>query len=130
VSSLAEKFAKTIERYERRFAAGPVGCWGTAGGTFDVVMGERWLFRPDGTGEIASYRAFSGLARAEPFRWRTVADRQIDVCLVEFRDDGWERVAFEFVVFEHDVGAEVVLREIQSEGFWISFAPLRFEEEG
>lgn len=127
-----------IEEARRRFANSLVGRWSTSQGTFDMVMGESWEIRPDGTGSITEY-AMSGTSesrfdwrQSEPFRFeiRLVSDDDLDTPSAS-EDDEWEATNYDFVAVSTDVGKVVCLVEMSKTGqatggFYPSFAPLSY----
>ena len=126
-----ERLAARLDALRRRFATGLVGRWHSAQGTLDMVMGERWEFRADGTGSSWSHSALHGEDETA-FTWRHHGPNAVVVSLPDEEDrdallDGAaERVVhYEFAIVRHDLGQDVVLREVGCEGFWFGLAPLR-----
>jgi len=120
-----------IDAHARSFANGPRGRWLTAQGTFDVVMSDEWIFQADGRGRV-TYRSRLSGESTERFRWRCAAEYTIALCFEDSTDapvdegpDDWTTIAYELTVVEHDVGREVVLRQLGAMGFWFG-PPLRY----
>lgn len=119
-----------LEGYRRRFRRAPVGEWAAARGTFDSLTSETIVFAPDGTGALGYHGALSGATKTT-FEWREKAPLVVEVRYAGDDDsdeggEGWDALAYDFKLIEHDAGAEVVIHEVGQEGFWDVSAPLRF----
>ena len=131
-----------IEAARRRFARSLVGRWSTAQGTFDVVMGQRWEIRADGTGRFVDTGPFGHPREETRFAWRQTDDFVFEMRLTERisseRDDelddedrAWRAVRYGFVVVETDCAALIGLVGAAPDGttyggFMDSMAPLAY----
>ncbi|NUP07551.1 MAG: hypothetical protein HOW73_16000 [Polyangiaceae bacterium] len=89
-------------------------------------MSSSWDFRSDGTLLVTSESVLAGLDQ-EVYRWEQEGPFHVRLGFPpddETPDGTWASVRYEFVVLEHDVGKEVVLRAVGTAGFWLSDAPL------
>ncbi len=128
-----------INAYRDRFKAGPVGTWTSCQGTFDMIMSEEWIFRPDGTGEAWSNRD----ELITRFRWRSVRDLVIEMLDLSDghdepttnRDDEWQPVEYDFSITSTDYGLSHVTMAERSrvgsnyEGFYLGLARLELVDE-
>jgi hypothetical protein len=131
-----------IEDARQRFAHSLVGRWSTAQGTFDIVMGEHWEFREDGTGRMVNTGSFGSPRGETRFEWRQSGDFEIELKMGEYVpsypddvvkaedygdedvEDDWFRFRYHFEIIEHDCGTEVGLIGIG--GFLTLDAPLSY----
>lgn len=133
-----------IEDARQQFARSLVGFWGTAQGTFDMVMGQHWEVRPDGTGRFTDTGPF-GYAKSETrFEWRQSEPFVFELRLIEyvaqepdddteFDDDDreWKAIRYDFAEVPTDVGPLVGLIDVTQVGakfggFLTSLAPLAY----
>jgi hypothetical protein len=117
--------AQLIEDARRRFCRSLVGYWSAARGSFNMVMGQYWEFRPDGTGQFTDTGPFGHTKCETLFEWRQIGDFEIELRITkrttddpddepddgELDDEGWEweTIRYDFVVVRHDLGTEVAL---------------------
>ncbi|MGL6073002.1 MAG: hypothetical protein ACRC8S_02450 [Fimbriiglobus sp.] len=119
-----------IEDARQQFARSLVGCWSSAQGTFDIVMGKYWEFHEDGTGRAVDTGCFGHPRGETRFEWRQSADFEIELKMGEYvpshpddaveaeadeghddeeEEDEWLRYRYDFEIIEHDCGREVAL---------------------
>jgi hypothetical protein len=138
---------RTIEESRARFARSLVGRWSTAQGTADMLMGQHWEIRPDGTGRFVDTGPFGHPRGETRFEWR-----QADAFVFELRvtayvgdddaqpededededeDEPWRIIRYDFIEVHTDVGLQIGLVDVAQVGrelcgFLESFAPLAY----
>jgi hypothetical protein len=136
--------AQKVEAARQQFARSLVGLWCTAQGTFNIVMAQHWVFRPDGTGSFTDTGPF-GYPRSETeFEWRQAGDCLIELRLTAYTAFGedyaadldederdWQTIRYTFVPVETDFGTRVGLIDVaqvgkERGGFLNSLAPLEY----
>jgi hypothetical protein len=135
---------KWLEKSRRCFARSLVGRWSTAQGTFDVVMGQHWEIRPDGTGNFIVTGAFGHPRSETRFEWRQSEDFLFEIRLTECiafhpdaaielddEDRAWKTIRYDFAITGSDFGFEVGLIDVAQagmkfEGFLYSLAPMAY----
>jgi hypothetical protein len=142
--------APQVEEARRRFARSLVGRWSTEQGTFDMVMGQQWEIRPDGTGKFSDTRAFRGTIGETPFEWRQSEPFAFELRLGDYvsfepaeeteldeadSDDGepwpWLTIRYDFTPVKTEFGLSVGLIDVaqlgtKCGGFLMSLAPLAY----
>ncbi len=133
-----------IEESRRRFARSLVGCWSTAQGTFNGVMGQHWEVRPGGTGRFTDTGPFGNPSSETRFEWRQSEEFVFELRLIERiahqpeyayeldeEDWEWREIRYDFLAVPTDCGVEIGLVATAKNGsnfggFFDSTAPLAY----